>query len=126
MHNVSLYEVAEGVCGYTFTLELDSEPTTLAWTMRDSLQEATSAVEDLLEDPTSHMATKTQKLNDQLNNIVPYFRCSDRDVVKVYYYLWSLHLLYYTQVIKQGTTLHYTTTPRETQGCRRCLTLRRR
>ena len=72
------------------------------------------------------MATKTQKLNDQLNNIVPYFRCSDRDVVKVYYYLWSLHLLYYTQVIKQGTTLHYTTTPRETQGCRRCLTLRRR
>ena len=122
---MSLYEVSEGVCGYTFTLQLDSEPTTLAWTMRDSLQEATSAVEDLLEDPTSHMATKTQKLNDQLNNIVPYFRCSDRDVVKVYYYLWSLHLLYYTQVIKQGTTLHYTT-PRETRGCRRCLTLRRR
>ena len=107
LHNVSLYEVSEGVCGYTFTLQLDSEPTTLAWTMRDSLQEATSAVEDLLEDPTSHVATKTKKLNDQLNNIVPYFRCSDQDVVKVYYYLWSLHLLYYTQVINQGTTLHY-------------------
>ena len=97
LHNVSLYEVSEGVCGYTFTLELDSEPTTLAWTMRDSLQEATDAVGDLLEDPESHMAMKTQKLNDQLNNIVPYFRCSDPDVVKVYYYLWSLHLLYYTQ-----------------------------
>ena len=109
LHNVSLFEVSEGVCGYTYTLELDSEPTTLAWTMRDSLPEATSAVEDLLEDPTSQMATKTQKLNDQLNNIVPYFRCSDRDVVKVYYYLWSLHLLYYTQVINQGTTLHYKT-----------------
>ena len=37
------------------------------------------------------------QLNDQLNNLVPYFRCSDDDVVKVYYYLWSLQLLYYTQ-----------------------------
>ena len=26
---------------------------------------------------------KTDKMNDQLNNLVPYFRCSDEDIVKV-------------------------------------------
>ena len=30
-----------------------------------------------------------------LNNLVPYFRCSDEDIVKVYYFLWSLQLMYY-------------------------------
>ena len=58
LHNISLYEVSEGVCGYTFTLELNSEPTTLAWIMRDSLQEATDAVLDLLANPVSHQDIK--------------------------------------------------------------------
>ena len=110
LHNVSLYEVSEGVCGYTFTLELNSTPTTLAWTMRDSLQEATGVVLDMLADPVGYQDKKTQKLNDQLNNIVPYFRCSDRDIVKVYYYLWSLHLLYYTQGDSGFQTLPHTQT----------------
>ena len=34
-------------------------------------------------------------MNDMLNNLVPYFRCSDEDIVKVYYFLWSLQLMYY-------------------------------
>ena len=58
LHNISLYEVSEGVCGYTFTLELNSEPTTLAWIMRDSLQEATDAVLHLLANPVSHQDIK--------------------------------------------------------------------
>ena len=34
-------------------------------------------------------------MNDMLNNLIPYFRCSDDDIVKVYYFLWSLQLMYY-------------------------------
>ena len=34
-------------------------------------------------------------MNSLLNTLVPYFRCSDEDIVKVYYFLWSIHLMYY-------------------------------
>ena len=37
---------------------------------------------------------KTDTMNDLLNKVVPYFRCSDDEIVKIYYFLWSL---YYTQ-----------------------------
>jgi hypothetical protein len=60
-------------------------------------EQAFIAVEDVLENPTQKLKDKTDKMNDLLNNIVPYFRCSDEDIVKIYYYLWSLHLMYYTQ-----------------------------
>ena len=60
LHNVSLYEVSEGVCGYTFTLELNSTPTTLAWTMRDSLQEATDVVFMVRTRAVKHIYTNTQ------------------------------------------------------------------
>ena len=56
-----------------------------------------AAVQEVLENPAQHLTDKTNKMNDLLNNIVPYFRCSDEDIVKIYYYLWSIHLMYYTQ-----------------------------
>ena len=97
LENVSLYEVRPGVCGYTFTIPLDPEGTTLSWTMRDEQSSAVDAVKEVLADPNRYMEEKTIKMNDLLNNVVPYFRCSDDDIVKIYYYLWSLHLMYYTQ-----------------------------
>ena len=36
---------------------------------------------------------------------MPYFRCSDNDVVKIYYYLWSIYLMYFT-VGDSGMELH--------------------
>ena len=56
---------------------------------------AIDAVEEVLAAPSRFLQEKTDKMNDQLNNLVPYFRCSDEDVVKVYYFLWSLQLLYH-------------------------------
>ena len=97
LENVSLYEVRPGVCGYTFTIPLDPEGTTLSWTMRDEQSSAVDAVKEVLADPNRYMEEKTIKMNNLLNNVVPYFRCSDDDIVKIYYYLWSLHLMYYTQ-----------------------------
>ena len=64
--------------------------------MNDDWSTALDAVQDTLNDPANHLMTKTNRMNDMLNNLIPYFRCSDQDIVKVYYYLWSLYLMYYT------------------------------
>ena len=97
LENVTLYEVSPGVCGYTFSVDLDSQGTTLSWAMDDDSDTAVEAVEEVLEDPVRFMTEKTSKMNDLLNNVVPYFRCSDDDIVKIYYFLWSINLMYYTQ-----------------------------
>ena len=97
LENVTFYEVAPGVCGYNFTLPIDTKGTTLSWTMNDDKISAIDAVQEILADPEEHMEDKTRMMNDLLNNVVPYFRCSDDEIVKIYYYLWSLHLMYYTQ-----------------------------
>ena len=44
---------------------------------------AIDAVQEVLVDPPKYRQEKTDKMNDQLNNLVPYFRCSDEDIVKV-------------------------------------------
>ena len=97
LEDVLIHELSPGVCGYNFSVPLDSQGTTISWTMNDDWEQAFIAVEEVLENPTQKLKDKTDKMNDLLNNIVPYFRCSDDEIVKIYYYLWSLHLMYYTQ-----------------------------
>ena len=41
---------------------------------------------------------KTDKMNGLLNDVVPYFRCGDKDVVRMYYFLWSVYLMLYIDV----------------------------
>jgi hypothetical protein len=43
---------------------------------------------------------KTKKMNDILNDEVPYFRCSDEDIVAVYYFQYALHAMMYTYIGK--------------------------
>ena len=97
LENVTFYEVEPGVCGYNFTLSLDTKGTTLSWTMADDKVSAIDAVQDVLAGPEEQMEMETHTMNNLLNNVVPYFRCSDEEIVKIYYFLWSLHLMYYTQ-----------------------------
>ena len=35
-------------------------------------------------DAHTHLAAKTAETNRRLNDVVPYFRCSDEDIVKAY------------------------------------------
>merc|ERR1719334_745593 len=65
--------------------------------MHDDWSTAQSEVQEVIYDPEKKLGDKTQNMNQILNDVVPYFRCSDEDIVRVYYYLWSLHLMYYTQ-----------------------------
>ena len=97
MKNVTLYEVSPGVCGYTFFLPLDTQGIVMSWAMDDEWSRAIEAVLEVQSNPVEHMTAKTTKMNDLLNNVVPFFRCSDADVVKIYYFLWSINLMYYTQ-----------------------------
>ena len=84
------------VCGYSFNVPLDTRGTTISWTMHDDHATALLAVKKVLADPHRYLQEKTAKMNGLLNDVVPYFRCSDEDVVKVYYFLWSIYLMYYT------------------------------
>ena len=57
---------------------------------------ASELVQRILSDPVKYQNEKKDEMNDKLNTLVPFFRCSDHDIVRVYYYLWSLYLMYYT------------------------------
>ena len=46
------------------------------------------------------MIAKTREMNRQLGEEIPWFRCSDRKFEDIYYYLWSLYLMYYIDVQK--------------------------
>ena len=95
--NLQLYEISPGVCDYTFIVPLDDGSITLSWTMDDSWSKALSLVSQVQIDPVSFMDAKTNKMNNLLNNYIPYFRCSDEKIVKIYYYIWSIYLMFYIQ-----------------------------
>jgi len=79
---------------YSFTVPCDANGLTLVWSMHDDAPTALSKAQTLLVDPAAELQAKTDHMNDLLNNQVPYFRCSDDDIVQVYYYLWALYHMY--------------------------------
>ncbi len=83
---------------YSFTVPCDSNGLSLVWAMDDVYTQAVANVETLLADPASEMAAKTLHMNDLLNEQIPYFRCSDQDIVDVYYFLWAINLMYFIDV----------------------------
>ena len=85
---------------YSFQLPLDDSGVSLSYAIEEDAQYSetlTRATTVVAAVPTFKEQT-TLKYNNLLNNVVPYFRCSDRDVVKVYYYLWSVFLMLYIDV----------------------------
>ena len=44
LEGVQVHELGPGVCGYTFTLPLDTAGVTLAWTMADDKQQGCSVI----------------------------------------------------------------------------------
>lgn len=73
-----------GVCGYTFYVAVDSKGTTLSWAMNDHAAAAVAAAKLVQANPAGVLAAKSAKMNGLLNEVVPYFRCSDASVVKLY------------------------------------------
>ena len=83
---------------YTFSVPCDSQGTTVVWAMHDDRETALKDASLLIQYTDSALAAKTKEMNRQLNEEVPYFRCSDKKFVDIYYYLWSIYLMYYINV----------------------------
>ena len=83
---------------YTIRAPCDSEGLVVAWAMDDEANAAKTAAKQAVQHSADWLQNKTQVLNQQLNQQVPYFRCSDKKMVEIYYYLWSLYLMYYIDV----------------------------
>ncbi|MDP7378299.1 MAG: hypothetical protein QF516_09375, partial [Pirellulaceae bacterium] len=59
----------------------------------------------MLQKPHEKLAAKTAEMNRQLNDEIPWFRCSDPKHEDIYYFLWSLYLMYYIDVDRDWETV---------------------
>ncbi|MBI9017077.1 MAG: chitobiase/beta-hexosaminidase C-terminal domain-containing protein [Phycisphaerae bacterium] len=94
---LQLKQQDQGYWKYSFTLDCEPDkPLVLAFAMGDEQGEVSNRVTTLLASPEKHLEDKTAWFNSLLNDQIPYFRCSDDNVIKTYYYLWSLYFMYFT------------------------------
>ena len=68
--------------------------------MHDTPSHALTVARAAVREPRKAMVAKTLEMNRQLNEEIPWFRCSDQKFEDIYYYLWSLYLMYYIDVQK--------------------------
>ncbi len=83
---------------YEFRVPCDKDGVAIVWAMDDVYENALNRAKQVLADSAGKLAAKTQFMNDLLNYQIPYFRCSDDEIVDVYYYLWSIYLMYFIDV----------------------------
>lgn len=83
---------------YEFDVPCDSSGVALVWSMDDEYSRALKNAATVVREPRTAMTEKTLEVNRQLNEEIPWFRCSDRKMEDIYYYLWSLYLMYYIDV----------------------------
>jgi len=90
----------EGRRVYSFEIPCNGRGVAVTWAMDDEYRKALGRTGSVLADYRAALSAKTKRMNDLLNHQIPYFRCSDQDVVEVYYYLWAIYLMYYIDVQK--------------------------
>ena len=83
---------------YTFLVPCDQKGTAVSWAMHDEREIAVRSAREIIENHGALRVAKTAEMNRQLNDEIPWFRCSDQKFVDIYYYLWSLYLMYYIEV----------------------------
>lgn len=96
--SLSTKQDEKGIVHYTFQVPCDQNGTTVSWAMHDDPEAALGAARDIIENHRPWLAERTAEMNRQLNDEIPWFRCPDEKVVDIYYYLWSLYLMYYIEV----------------------------
>jgi len=64
----------------------------------------------IIENDKRWLSNKTAEMNRLLNDEIPWFRCADEKFVDIYYYLWSLYLMYYIDVGEGWETENHTQT----------------
>ena len=100
----------KGVQHYTFSVPCDERGVAVSWAMHDQESSAIRLARETIRNHRKLLAAKTKSFNRLLNEQVPYFRCPDQRFVDIYYYLWSLYLMYYIEVGKGWEAEHHTQT----------------
>ncbi|MDF1739831.1 MAG: hypothetical protein P1U86_11785 [Verrucomicrobiales bacterium] len=103
-------EDGRGVQYYTFSVPCDSEGTTVSWAMHDEREKAIAGAREIISNDTTWLAARGTEMNRLLNDEIPWFRCPDEKFVDIYYYLWSLYLMYYIDVGKGWEMENHTQT----------------
>jgi hypothetical protein len=99
-----------GVQHYSFSVPCDNKGTTVSWAMHDDPKIAVRSARDIISNHHPWLRAKTTEINRQLNEDIPWLRCPDKKFVDIYYYLWSLYLMYYIDVGKGWETENHTQT----------------
>ena len=89
-----------GVWKYSFEIPCDSQGATLSWSMHDDENTAKNTGRETSLLAPALLKEKTVEMNNILGQEIPQFRCSDSKFEDIYYYLWSLHMMYYINVQK--------------------------
>ena len=100
----------KGVQHYVFSVPCDHDGVVVSWAMHDDPRIAIQSTQDILRHHKKRLAAKTAEMNRRLNEEIPWFRCPDQKFVDIYYYLWSLYLMYYIDVGKGWEMENHTQT----------------
>ncbi len=108
----------QGQCEYEFDVPCDRDGVVLVWAMHDEYELALRNAQSVLgvsttnsiRDARDMMLAKTREMNRQLNEEIPWFRCSEQKFEDIYYFLWSLYLQYYIDVERGWETEPHTQT----------------
>jgi hypothetical protein len=100
----------KGIQHYSFSIPCDASTTTVSWAMHDDRKSALRCARNMIHHHRSWLKAKTAELNRQLNEEIPWLRCPDEKFVDIYYYLWSLYMMYYINVGKGWETENHTQT----------------
>ena len=108
--SVTTRQDKRGVQHYAFSVPCDSKGTVISWAMHDDPKAAIGAAREIIQNHAKCLSAKTAEMNRQLNEEIPWFRCPDKKFVDIYYYLWSLYLMYYIDVGKGWEMENHTQT----------------
>ena len=87
----------KGIQHYSFSIPCDKAGTIVSWSMHDDESTALLKATEIISKFKPWSEAKTKEMNRLLNEEVPWFRCSQKKHVDIYYYLWSLYLMYYIE-----------------------------
>ena len=66
--------------------------------MDDERETALNKTREIVLQTKQTLAAKTNEMNLLLSTGIPQFRCSDPKFEEIYYFLWSIFLMYYIDV----------------------------
>ena len=108
--SVQLSRGKKGESEYLFEIPCDSKGVTISWAMNDDPGKALREARRIIAQDRNMLAAKTTEMNRLLSEEIPQFRCSDPKFEEIYYYLWSLYLMYYIDVQKGWEKENHTQT----------------